>query len=98
MLTYSRKSPECAQVLDRVREWVRGRFGLADHSTVMVAEIACTVPGCPPVETVIAFWSDERRYHLKIFKPVLEVVEDDLPPGWLRPAFAVPDEFDCTCC
>ena len=83
---------------ERVREWVRGRFGLDDDSTVMVAEVTCAVPGCPPLETVIAFWSDERRYHLKVFKPVLEVVEDDLPPGWLKPAFAVPDEFDCTCC
>lgn len=84
--------------LARVRGWVRRRFGLAEDSTILVAEIACTVPGCPPLETVIAFWSDERRYHLKVFKPVSQVTEDDLPPGWLKPAFAVPDDFECGCC
>ena len=24
----------------------------------MVAEVACAVPGCPPLETVVAFWTD----------------------------------------
>src|SRR6185295_2028476 len=30
--------------------------------------------------------SDERRHHFKVFKPVANVVEDDLPPSWLKPA------------
>ncbi len=98
MRAFDKKDAAHQAVLERIREWVRGRFGLGDDSTVMAAEIACTVPGCPPLETVIVFWSEERRHHLKVFKPAREVVEDDLPPGWLKPAFAVPDDFDCTCC
>jgi hypothetical protein len=56
------------------------------------------VPGCPPIETVIAFWSDERRHHFKVFKPVAEVTDADLPPYWLKNALAVSDDFQCECC
>jgi hypothetical protein len=98
MRAFSKKSPDHLVALDRVREWSRTRFKLADDTAILVAELACALPGCPPLETVIAFWSEERRHHFKIFKPVAEVTSDDLPPGWLKPALAVPDDFECTCC
>jgi hypothetical protein len=97
MLAFSKKSPESIAALDRVREWVRERFSLGE-AAILVAEVACAVPGCPPIETVIAFWSEERRHHFKVFKPVAEVTDDDLPPYWMRNALAVPDEFECDCC
>jgi nitrate reductase delta subunit len=98
MLGFINKAPEHRAAIDRVREWTRERFKLADEAAILVAEIACAVPGCPPLETVIAFWSDERRHHTKVFKPVADVVEDDLPPGWMKDALAVPEEFECDCC
>jgi hypothetical protein len=97
MLAFEKRSPERTAALDRVREWVRARFALGD-AAILVAEVACAVPGCPPVETVIAFWSEERRHHFKVFKPVADVGEDDLPPSWYLPALAVPDDFECSCC
>ena len=97
MRALARHDPEHTAALDRVREWVRARFALGE-AAILVAEVACAVPGCPPIETVIAFWSDERRHHFKVFKPVAEVVVDDLPPAWLKPALAVPDDFQCECC
>ena len=97
MLAFSKKSPEHSAALDRVREWVRARFSLGEGA-ILVAEVACAVPGCPPLETVIAFWSAERRHHFKIFKPVADIVADDLPPAWYKAALAVPDDFECTCC
>jgi len=97
MLAFGKKSPEHGAALDRVREWVRARFALGD-TAILVAEVACAVPGCPPVETVIAFWSSGRRHHFKVFKPVAEVREDDLPPAWYKQALAVPDDFECSCC
>ena len=97
MLRTARNKPERLAALDRVREWVRARFNLGEGA-ILVAEVACALPGCPPLETVIAFWSEERRYHFKVFKPVAEVAEDDLPPYWLKPSLAVPDDFECTCC
>ena len=84
--------------LERVRGWVRERFGLAADIAIMVNELACTLPGCPPRETVVAFWTaPERRHHFKVFKPAAEVVTDDLPPAWLKDALVVA-EGDCDCC
>lgn len=84
--------------LERVRQWTRGRFGLADDVTIMVTELACTLPGCPPRETVVAFWTaPDRRHHFKIFKPAAEIVSEDLPPAWLKDALVV-GEGDCDCC
>jgi nitrate reductase delta subunit len=97
MLASTKKGPAHTAALDRVRDLVRARFGLGD-AAVLVAEIACAVPGCPPVETVIAFWAENRRHHFKVFKPVAAVTADDLPPRWFLPALAVPDDFQCDCC
>jgi hypothetical protein len=47
---------------------------------------------------VIVFWSDDRRHHIKVFKPVVEVCEEDLPPAWLMPSLAASDALDCDCC
>ena len=98
MLGFIDKSAEQIAAIRRVREWTRERFALPDDAAILVAEVACAVPGCPPIETAIAFWSDGRRHHYKIFKPVADVVADDLPPRWFMGALAVPDGFECDCC
>ena len=83
---------------ERVRGWTRQRFGLDDDETVMVSEIACQVPGCPPIETHVVFWTAAGRHHFKIFKPLAAVSEDDLPPAFMNNALLVPEGFDCDCC
>lgn len=99
MLGSVRKSPEHRQALDQVRAWTRARFTLEDDAAILVTELACLLPGCPPLETVVAFWTDDQtRHHFKIFKPVTEIVEDDLPYAWLKDALAVPEGFECDCC
>jgi hypothetical protein len=95
---FRKKDAAHSAALERVREWTRARFRLTGDDALMVAEVECGLPGCPPLETVIAFWVAERRHHLKVFKPVAEVVEDDLPPAWFRPALAVDENFECDCC
>lgn len=84
--------------LARVREWTRERFTLATDAAILVSEVACRVPGCPPQETVVAFWIGKTRHHFKFFKPVREVTLEDFPPVWLRNALAVPEGFECDCC
>jgi len=37
-----------------VKQWVVAALALPESATVMVTELACTEPGCPPLETVIA--------------------------------------------
>jgi len=92
-----RRDGDHALALERVRGWVRARFALGD-AAVLVAEVACGIPGCPPIETAVAFWCEGRRHHFKVFKPVAAVTEDDLPPSFMKRALAVPDDFECTCC
>ena len=81
-----------------MRGWTRARFTLADDETVMVSEIACAVPGCPPIETHVVFWTAPGRHHFKIFKPLAEVVEDDLPPAFMKNALVALEGVDCDCC
>jgi len=84
--------------LDRVREWTRARFKLTDDETVMVSEIACAVPGCPPIETHVVFWTEQGRHHFKVFKPLADVAEDDLPPAFMKNALVALEGIDCDCC
>jgi hypothetical protein len=99
MLGSLRKNTGQLQGIDRVRDWTRERFGLAGDAPLLVTEVACALPGCPPLETVVAFWTEgERRHQFKIFKPVAEVVPGDLPYSWMKDGLAVPDGFVCDCC
>ena len=98
MLAPFRKSADQIEALDRVAVWTRARFGLAEADAVLVTEIACGLPGCPPIETVIAFWTaPDRRHQLKVFKPVAAVTEDDLPPAWFKPEL-IDDGMGIDCC
>jgi hypothetical protein len=98
MLGFSKKSSESVAALARVREWTRARFKLADDETVMVSEMACGVPGCPPIETHVVFWTAAGRHHFKIFKPLAEAAEDDLPPAFMKNALVALEGADLECC
>jgi nitrate reductase delta subunit len=94
-----RRSAEHVAALERLREWTRTQFKLPEAAAVMAAEVACGLPGCPPLETVVAFWNDSgERHQFKIFKRVEEVAADDLPPTWMKPALLVDEETGFTCC
>ena len=98
MLGSAKKGPEHVAALDQVREWTRARFKLPDDAAILVSEVACMLPGCPPLETVVAFWEKENRYHFKLFKPVTKVALDDLPFAWLKDTLVVAEGFECECC
>ena len=101
--------PQDLAAVHQVAAWTRQRFSLAPEATVLVSELVCALPGCPPLETVIAFWLGEGvgegrddgeplRHHYKVFKPVQQVTEADLPPWWMKDALAVPPDWVCACC
>jgi nitrate reductase delta subunit len=97
MLGFTKKVPD-GSALDRMRGWTRARFKLTDDETVMVSEITCGVPGCPPIETHVVFWTDAGRHHFQIFKPVAEAAEDDLPPAFLKNGLLALEGDDVYCC
>ncbi len=90
--------PEHPEAFDRVKEWTRERFELPGDAAIFVSEITCSSPGCPPLETVVAFWPDEERRQFKLFKPVAEVIVDDLPPSWMKNALLPVEALGGGCC
>jgi hypothetical protein len=99
MLRSQNQRPAHIAALDRVTEWTRERFKLAQDAPILVSEVACSLPGCAPIETVVAFWTEgDKRHQFKLFKPVADVVADDLPPTWLKNALVALDGIGCECC
>lgn len=54
--------------LAAIKSWVSEALALPDDVTVMVTELRCTEPGCPPLETVIAVLQpglppEQRKLH-----------------------------------
>lgn len=99
MLAPFNRSPDRLEAASRVKAWTRERFQLGADVTLLVSEIESAVPGFPPLHTVVAFWTAERKhYHFRVFKPLQEVVKDDVPPAWYKEALAVAEGFGCDCC
>jgi len=92
------KSPERSAAGSRIKAWTRERFELPPDAAISVSELACGLPGCAPLETVVLFWIAEQAYRVKVFKPLEEVAAEDLPPAWFRDALAVGDGSDGDCC
>jgi nitrate reductase delta subunit len=93
-----RKDEFHLRAADRIASETRARFSLEPEAVVLVTQIACGLPGCPPLETVVVFWTAGKRYRFKIFKPMAEVLEQDLPPAWLKQGLAAPEGYDEDCC
>ena len=46
--------------------------------TVLVQEMTCNIPGCAPIETVVAMLKRGANRNGKILKPIAEVTEEDV--------------------
>ncbi|MBE8477558.1 hypothetical protein IQ210_42100 [Streptomyces sp. 3R004] len=65
--------------LRALKDTVRVLLDLDDDTAVMIRQLTCTEPGCPPVETVVAvlpMQGEARRWTLH--RPADEITEDDL--------------------
>lgn len=79
-----------------IQDWTRARFKLGSGAPVLVAETPCRIPLCPPLSTAVAFWSEDgTRHQFRLYKPMAEVVYDDI--GWLmfEPGANSGTAFDC---
>lgn len=94
-----RRGPRHVDAVERVKDWTRERFGLSADDTVMVSEGGPSFPGCPPFETLVAFWTQGGKpFHFKVFKPAEEVLEGDIPPAWMKDALGGIPGISCSCC
>jgi hypothetical protein len=71
-------NPDRAGARRALRELVVRLLATAEDDVVMITELQCIEPGCPPIETVIAVLGTGPRHQMKIHRPILEITEADL--------------------
>jgi hypothetical protein len=63
----------------QIKDWVRELLAPDDAVTILVSELTCREPGCPPVETVIALLrSREDTRKFTIHRAAAEVTREDI--------------------
>jgi hypothetical protein len=53
MLGRTKSSPERTAKVRLIKDWARESLQLADEVIILVTELRCIEPGCPPLETVV---------------------------------------------
>lgn len=75
----SRSDERRSAAIRSLKAAARTLFGAAEDDAVVVNELSCTEPGCPPIETVVALLrAGSQPRQVKVHKPAVEVTEDDL--------------------
>jgi len=63
--------------LDQIRYWMRQNFGFPKEAPIVVKEVPCIKPSCPPIETaIVAVLKNEPPRHFKIQRPINEITFD----------------------
>ena len=66
-----------------VKEWVRAAARAPDDAAIMVSELTCSEPGCPPFEVVMAILSPGRPpVQKKLHKRIAELSRDEVVHLW----------------
>jgi hypothetical protein len=77
--TPSFKREDNAQLSRQIKTWVAEALHTDEETTLLVTEMRCTTPDCPPVKTVIALMAAEqpiRQY--KIHKALTAITPEDI--------------------
>ncbi len=65
--------------LDQIRYWLRQNFGLPKDTQIVIKEVPCVKPACPPVETAIMAMQKSAPPRLfKVQKPISEITFDHI--------------------
>ena len=62
----------------RVQAWVLEAFGLPADAFVRVTQLACSEPGCPPLETAIALDREGGISLRTVHKATSEISREDV--------------------
>ncbi len=75
----TRDDEKRSAAIRKIKEFARALLDARDDDVIVVTELACTEPGCPPVETVVALLRAGRPpWQVKLHKPAVDVSEGDL--------------------
>jgi hypothetical protein len=73
------RSPGDLQHAATVKGWTADAFQLTEDTTLMVTELHCSEPGCPPLETVIALLHPQTgTRQFKVHKALRDVTREDV--------------------
>jgi G3E family GTPase len=65
--------------LDQIRFWMRQNFGFPHDAPIVIKEVPCVKPGCPPIETTImAILSHEPPRLFKVQRTINEITFDNI--------------------
>ena len=84
MLDIGGKRRADAAAVGRVRLWAEAGLPADDAAIVMVTELACHEPGCPPVETVIALFGGASPRTWKIPRAASDLTAADVAAALAR--------------
>lgn len=74
-----------AEAAARVRAWCGEFLAVEEQTTIMVAELRCSEPGCPRLQTSIALLDDcLETLQYRIHKPVAGSPSETAPPRLQR--------------
>jgi hypothetical protein len=78
----------------QIKAWVRTVLGGEDDVSVVVAELRCSEPGCPPLGTMVAVLGDRERIEVKIHAALADVTFEAVRDGLRRahPTHVPPSE------
>ena len=74
---FGRKQDVSSFTLDQIRYWVRTILEFPPEEPILIKEVPCVKPGCPPVETaILVFLKNEPPRVFKILARINEVTFD----------------------
>jgi len=75
----ARHTPAVVRVSRDIKQWTRDALDLGERDAVFVNELTCSVPGCPPKETIIVVMRAGRATgQVSIHKGLVDVNRQDI--------------------
>ena len=81
MISFGATAPRDAGASDRIKAWTETALAggpFKEDVTLMVAELECHEPGCPPIETVVSLLDEANPQKIKIVKAMRDVQQEDI--------------------
>jgi hypothetical protein len=98
MLSFDQTHRIRSERREEICTWVQEILCLTEQDRVVVTQLTCTEPNCPPLETVIAVFSEgnpSRQW--KVHKPADDLLHEEvdsllrLGTGWSPRSWKCPD-------
>jgi G3E family GTPase len=77
--SFGRKVEVSSFTLDQIRYWMRQNFQFPKEAPIVIKEVPCVKPGCPPIETaIVAILKNEPPRLFKVQRTINEITFDNV--------------------